>query len=307
MQISGRVFNIEKYHINDGNGIRTAVFLKGCNLICPWCSNPESQSKNIQIVTHRNLCKHCGLCQTICPVSAIKHCNNQFVTDVNKCNYCNKCVELCPHSARQIYGYDVTVSEVMKEIMKDAAYYSRSGGGITITGGEPLLQPSFVKALLQACHDEYISTAIETAGVISIRTFMVIASLADEVLIDVKTLEPEKMQTLIEGKVGGEQAVKLVTDNIKMASDKGINIILRCPIIPDFNNSEEHIEKVINLAKSCNINRIDLLPFHQYGKYKYKSLNKHYEYENIKQIKDIELDSLRRKIESEGFDCIVGG
>ena len=307
MKLTGKVFNIEKYHIHDGGGIRTVVFLMGCNLVCPWCSNPESQTFESKVVTYDNLCQHCNYCVRICPEGAISVVGHHFKIDYAKCNQCGLCKDMCPRSARQIYGYEITVDEVMKEILKDAAFYARSGGGVTISGGEPLLQPEFVHALIAACRKEYISTAIETAGFIPTDILLKTVAGADEVLLDIKTLDPLQVQTLFKEHVDGNAMIGLLTANVRALAEISVDLILRCPVIPGFNNSEKHIGKVIELAIANRLKRIDLLPFHQFGKHKYKALQRPYKYLECPPLNESEIQNLKQQIESAGLICLIGG
>lgn len=185
---NGIVFNIEHFHVHDGEGIRTNVFLKGCNLHCPWCCNPESISPDPQIALYKKLCTGCGKCKNICP----QHCieitgDGKSRTDRSRCIACGACEKVCPHGARELFGHRMNVAEVMEDVEKDSFYFMNSDGGMTLSGGETCLQPEFARALIEAAHRRYISVALETAGAVKWESLWKVAELADEILFDLKT------------------------------------------------------------------------------------------------------------------------
>lgn len=306
VSLKGMIFNIEKYHINDGTGIRTAVFLKGCSLHCPWCSNPESQSSQKQLVVYEKLCKKCLVCERVCPSKAIYHIGDRIMLNKDKCDFCGKCVGMCMGAAREIYGQEMTVSEVVELVMKDAPYYRRSGGGITVTGGEPLVQADFTNALLKECKREYISTAVETCGIMEWGKTWKALEHADEILLDIKTTRPEKVSAFLNGACG-EKTISLLKTNIKKLKENGKNVIFRCPIIPAYNFEKHHIADVLSWAQEFEINRIDLLPYHEYGKHKYRALGIEYKCKSIKTLKHSELDEFKSMILENGYECEIGG
>jgi pyruvate formate lyase activating enzyme len=306
-EIYGNIYNIEKFHIHDGSGIRTNVFLKGCNLACPWCSNPESQQEQQQLVLYPNLCVSCLACEKACPANAIYHIDKKVLLNRERCNFCGKCVTICPRSARQIFGKSMSVSEVMVEVRKDAAFYTRSGGGVTISGGEPLLQIDFIRQLSLECRQELIDVAVETAGLIETESVMKALEYCNEVLLDIKTLEAEKFNTLFGRFTDGHYWLNLLVDNVKALRLSGKEVIFRCPIIPKFNDDKKHISKVCELAGQYGIKRIDLLPFHQFGKHKYAALSREYQYEDLKPLEHSDLSPYKLIIEENGFECKLGG
>ena len=301
------VFNIERYRIHDGMGIRTAVFLKGCHLRCPWCSNPESQNVFQQMGVFQNLCISCGICAHVCENGALIQKDKEILRDDTKCTFCGKCVSFCPKNARKIYGQKMKISEIMREITKDAVYYSRSGGGVTVTGGEPLLQWKELGELIDACHQEMFPVSIESCGLIRPDIFKTAALKADELLIDVKTTDKEKVKVLFGKKVNGEQYLDYLHENLSLGVSAGRKVIMRCPIIPGFNYDEMHIRRLIHWAKELGIKRIDLLPFHQYGKNKYESLKMDYRLTEQKALHNEDLENFKRQIEREDINCVIGG
>lgn len=302
-----RVFNIEKYHIHDGQGIRTAVFLKGCHLKCPWCSNPESQREHPQIAVFANLCTGCGLCRAVCTQQAVLIEKSLSCTDESKCSYCGRCVSMCPRSARKIYGRDMTADEILKEVLKDSAFYNRSQGGVTLTGGEPLLHGDFVAQFLALCHSELLTVAIETSGLLPCDMFNRAALAADELLIDVKTTDPEKLPVVFGRLVNGRQKLAELRQNLKSAVQAGCRTVLRCPIIPGFNDSEVHIRRVAQWALDAGAAQVDLLPFHQYGRHKYEALHMEYPLKDARPLHSEDLCGFQRTIEAAGLRCTIGG
>lgn len=303
-----RVFNIEKYRIHDGIGIRTAVFLKGCHLRCPWCCNPESQSFDIQMAIFRNLCVNCLICQGVCDKGAVfLRQDDQVDTDMLKCDFCGVCESMCPRNARKIYGKDMEVEEIMRELRKDASYYTRSGGGVTITGGEPLLQWKQVGHLIDECHKEMFPVSIETSGFISNSVFSSTALKADQLLIDVKTTDIQKVGVLFGRQVNGAKRINELKENIRLSVESGKDVVMRCPIIPRFNNDKHHIESIISWSCETGCQKVDLLPFHQYGKVKYHSLDMGYGMDDVKALQNDDLETYRQMLEKEGIECTIGG
>lgn len=305
--MKGKIFNIEKYRIHDGEGIRSAIFLKGCNLRCPWCCNPESQSFTTQTVIHKNLCTACLSCYRNCPQQAIYYIDNIVKTNQDLCNSCGRCVQFCPNSARQIYGKEVTVEEVMKEVLKDSVYYSRSGGGVTISGGEPLLQPEFTRAILQECKWEYIHTAVETAGYVPWEATWQALELADVILMDIKATNSETAAVFLPKNADADVMMSIKKENIRRLIENNKTIWFRCPIIPDYNDNERHIERVGDLAAECGVTHIDLLPFHQFGKNKYDALEKNYYLSELKPMRDEHLVPYYELLNKRGFEVSIGG
>ena len=251
------IFDIERNSYVDGPGIRTTVFFKGCNLRCAWCHNPESQSPKPQMMFYKNKCTGCGKCKEKCP------------NHLESCELCGKCTLYCPHDAREICGKEYTVDEVMREILKDKVLYENSGGGVTFSGGECMLQIDFLEEILKACKENGIHTAVDTAGCVPFEYFERILPCTDLFLYDVKCFDNEKHKQYTG--VGNE----LILENLKrlLATDKSVWI--RIPIIPTVNDTEEEIRSIRSFLLSCGTpEKVELLPYHAMGEHKYAAIGK---------------------------------
>ena len=299
--MKGNILNIERYHYTDGNGIRIMVFMKGCNLRCLWCSNPESQRYNPQLAFNKNKCVNCGRCLTQCPQQAIYIDGREVCMDYSLCRNCGRCVNACYSDARILYGKEMSVDEVMTEILKERNYFVRSKGGVTFSGGEAALQADFVRECSRRCRLEYINTAIETAGAVPWEQLWHAVEYIDEVLFDIKTLEDADFKKI------SREPLQLVLQNLTKLCAKGKQVRIRCPIIPGFNYSKEFIKKVVNVALENGVKQIDLLPFHQMGSYKYKSLNKPYAFKEEKALERDAVIPYAEFIRANGIKCLIGG
>ena len=307
-ETTGMVFNIERYRIHDGTGIRTALFLKGCNLVCPWCCNPESQHGMGEVAIHKNLCRECGSCISVCPQKAISRSAQGNVIDRPACILCGACKEKCAYGAIEIYGEQKTVSEVMEPLTKDMAFFMRSQGGVTVSGGEPTLQADFVNAVMRECKNECLYTALETCGLATWENMWKCCEYCDEILFDIKTLIPQQFAEIVAGGIDMKaNALEVVKNNVRELCRLGKKVVFRCVIIPGFNDNAEHIARVVAFAKENGVKQIDLLPFHQYGKHKYASLGMEYRYRDEQAIKDEEVEGFVRQIEENGILCTIGG
>jgi pyruvate formate lyase activating enzyme len=267
----GKIFNIQRFSIHDGPGIRTTVFLKGCNLRCFWCHNPEAARMQSEIQFFPEKCISCGACVEVCPEDAQLLTGNIRVYLRDACQACFRCVEECFSGALYKVGKEVTVSDVLKVIEEDQGYYHFSEGGVTFSGGEPLLQKPFLKAILLACRVRGIHTAVDTAGNISWEALDDIRSLVDLFLFDVKAFD-EEIHRQATG-VGNQ----LIYNNLKRLSETGSPIWVRFPVIPGVNDSEEEVRQIAAfLGPLQNIQWVELLPFHTLGSEKYASLGLDY-------------------------------
>ena len=255
--LTATIFDIQRNSYVDGPGIRTTVFFKGCNLRCAWCHNPESQSPKPQMMFYKNKCTGCGKCREKCPNA------------LEKCELCGKCTVYCPHDAREICGKEYTVDEVMREIVKDKAFYETSGGGVTFSGGECMLQMDFLEAILKECKRNGIHTAVDTAGHVSFVCFERILPHTDLFLYDIKCYDSEKHK-----KYTGTSN-ELILSNLKRLLQSGKAIWIRIPIIPDVNDNEEELLTIKAFLSSYGCpEKVELLPYHDMGEHKYAALGK---------------------------------
>lgn len=256
---TGIVFNIQKFCIHDGDGIRTCVFLKGCPLRCIWCHNPESLHKEPTLSFNKQKCSSCGRCIDVCSARAIE--NGELKIDRKKCIKCSKCVEICLNNANEIYGSEMTSLEVLGEVMKDKMFYDTSGGGLTVSGGEPSYQPKFTLELLALAKENGISLAIETCGIGSRDFYENAADLGATFLFDIKCLDPIRHKELT-----GTDNTHIMA-NLKYLMDRDADIIIRLPLVPDCNDSDEDIDRLSEFL-SENKGRYryaEIMPYHTLG------------------------------------------
>lgn len=299
MYNKGIVFNIQKFSIHDGPGIRTTVFLKGCPLRCKWCANPESQLSKIQILYDKEKCAHCQTCVHLCPNHAISmDDNDRIMIDLSHCDGCLSCVKNCPAKALSFEGEIKTVDEVVKTCLQDIDFYEESGGGVTISGGEGMVQPDFVKDLLSKLKEHQIHTAIETTGYIKEEIFKELAPMFDLLLFDVKHYDSDKHYE------GTHVHNELIIKNLAWAIENKIDVLPRIPVIPGFNDSLYDAKGIANLLKKVNAKKVQLLPFHQFGENKYHLLGKTYAYENVKALHPEDLIDYQNEFLNSGIECI---
>ncbi|SDL52613.1 pyruvate formate lyase activating enzyme [Maridesulfovibrio ferrireducens] len=272
-QLTGLVFDIQRFAVHDGGGIRTLVFLKGCPLKCKWCQNPESMSSKPEIMRIPHHCISCVKCATLCPEQAIVIKENFKVEiDRDKCTYCGECVENCYAGSMTIVGRYLTVDEVMEEVERDRPFYNTSGGGVTFSGGEPTLQSAFLLTALKEAHKRGLHTAIESCCFCAQETFAKVLEHTDLVLTDIKHMDSAKHEELTG--VPNEQ----ILSNIKMAAERGKTLRIRIPLIPGCNDSEENIEATAQFVASLggSVEGLDILPYHRLGEPKWEQLDREY-------------------------------
>lgn len=261
----GIVFNIQHFSVDDGPGIRTTVFLKGCPLHCAWCHNPESHSSTKEILYDSSLCIGCGGCTKVCPNggSGIRE------REKSRCTACGRCAEICPTKALELAGREMAAEEVLEEVLRDRAFYETSHGGITLSGGEPLMQIDFSVDILTKAKKAGLQTCVETCGYASAENIRALAEVTDLFLYDWKLTDSalHKQYTGADNRVIGE--------NLRMLDALGKNVILRCPIIPGVNDTEDHFAGIAALANILpNVLRIELEPYHALGIEKSKRMGK---------------------------------
>ena len=278
----GCVFNIQQYSVHDGPGIRTIVFMKGCPLECRWCSNPESQQLPAEVAYNPNKCigaDQCYRCGTSCPAGGIRtEESGKISIDRTKCSQCFTCVDACPSKAMHVFGSLMSVDEVLKAVERDSVFYSRSGGGLTVSGGEPLLQAEFTIALLKEAKRRRINTAMETCGHIEWRRLEAACQHLNTLLFDVKTVDPAKHKSF----TGADNA--LILENLRRAraAFPNLNILVRTPLVPGFNDTEAEIAAIIDYLSELPDISYEILPYHRMGQSKYQFLDREYPMGDVK-------------------------
>ncbi len=301
--IKGIVFNIQKYSIHDGPGIRTAVFLKGCPLKCEWCSNPESNQTDIEIMYNSEICTLCKKCISVCKINALTSGKeSQFINiNRNKCDQCGECIKICPSGALTLVGRYMSVEEVLQEIEKDILFFRKSGGGITLSGGEPGNQPDFSEAILKSVYSMGIHTSIETSGYYSDEILIRLAKWTDLFLYDIKHVDDLKHIH------GTGVSNKLIINNFKKLIENSASVIVRIPVIPGFNATEEDMRFIGQFLLEVNgFKEIHLLPYHRLGNSKVTSLGKAKKIKR-KLLPEKELFDLKEVLTQFGFKVQIGG
>ena len=268
--MDGIVYNIQRMSTKDGPGLRTTVFLKGCPLHCPWCSNPESQSFKPQLMFFSNLCVGCGVCERVCPNGAVVKIGDVYNRDRSICTDCGLCVESCPSKAREMSGKRMTVEEVMRVVDSDSLFYDNSGGGVTFGGGEPTAGGQFFLDLVQTAHDEGLHVTVDTCGFCPEDRFDKTIGLADLFLFDCKHMDPEQHKKL----TGQDNA--LILRNLEAALASSTEVRVRMPLMPGLNDSDENLAAMAAFLGRFGRRQVEIMPCHAFGKSKYAALGKPY-------------------------------
>jgi pyruvate formate lyase activating enzyme len=278
-EITGTVFKIKRFSIHDGPGIRTTVFLKGCPLNCVWCHSPEGMGNDISIWYNRNVCIGCGRCVEVCPEDALLLVQNQekyISIDRKLCKTTGDCVTVCPTNALQFTGWITTPSEIVSEVEKDIAYYESSGGGVTLTGGEPLWQPDFIFEILSACREKKIHTAIETSLFCSAEVIRRISEKVDLFIADLKIIDSFKHRQYT-----GESNV-VIMENLSYLARAGKSILVRVPLIENITGTEENKEAILSFVKSLNKNiPVEFISYNPLAANNYRRLGIPFPLDNI--------------------------
>ncbi|HDG1707763.1 TPA: [formate-C-acetyltransferase]-activating enzyme [Kluyvera ascorbata] len=272
---TARIFNIQRYSLNDGQGIRTVVFFKGCPHTCPWCANPESMSPKIETVRRESKCLHCATC----------------LQDADE----------CPSGAWEHIGRDVTLESLEREVLKDEVFFRASGGGVTLSGGEVLMQAEFATRFLQRLKQWGIRTAIETAGDTSPRRLLPLAQACDEVLFDLKIMDCAQARQVL------SMNQLRVLENFRLLVTEGIKVIPRLPLIPGYTLSTENVAQILAFLAPLPVEEVHLLPFHQYGEPKYSLLEREWAMAGIKAPEAEEIAPIRAMVEQAGYRVVMGG
>ena len=272
---TARIFNIPRYSLNDGQGIRTVVFFKGCPHSCPWCANPESMSPKIETVRRESKCLHCATC----------------LQDADE----------CPSGAWEHIGRDVTLESLEREVLKDEVFFRASGGGVTLSGGEVLMQAEFATRFLQRLKQWGIRTAIETAGDTSPRRLLPLAQASDEVLFDLKIMDCAQARQVL------SMNQPRVLENFRLLVTEGIKVIPRLPLIPGYTLSTENVAQILAFLAPLPVEEVHLLPFHQYGEPKYSLLEREWAMAGVKAPEAEEIAPIRAMVEQAGYRVVMGG
>lgn len=299
---AGTVFNIMRYSTHDGPGIRTTVFLKGCPLRCHWCQNPEGQSPRLELFFRAERCIRCGDCSRFCSHSAILLNEGIPITLTDKCRLCGDCVKVCQSTAREMTGKNATIAEIMEEIEKDTVFYDDSGGGVTFSGGEPLMQPAFLHGLLKLCKERKIHTAVETCGFTRSGILLRIGAYVDLFLYDLKVVDSpihEKFTGVSNG---------VILENLKTLSRHHAHVVVRFPLIPGANDDEENISQTARFVSSLtNVQEVHILPYHQGGIAKYTGLGRTYELLEVKAPSSEQISQTVDRFVRFGLKVKIGG
>ena len=298
---TGLVFNVQKYSIHDGPGIRTTVFLKGCPLSCPWCHNPESQAREPFVYYDRNRCLGCETCVRACPTGALSRDGNGIATSAERCEGHAVCAEVCPAEARRLIGRTVTVADLMAEIEQDLPFYQESGGGVTFSGGEPLLQWKFLVDVLSACGKRRIHRAVDTSGFCSSYVLRRVAEHTDLFLYDIKLMDEGIHQRL----TGVPLAP--ILENLERLLTGGARVRIRIPLIPGV-TSDASIERTGELLASLPaVDGVNLLPFHQSARDKHRKFGMPWLLECDDEIPRAQVEAWAGRMEERGLQVGIGG
>jgi pyruvate formate lyase activating enzyme len=299
----GTIFDIKRYAIHDGPGIRTTVFLKGCSLRCKWCQNPEGQETNPEILLRSSRCTgDCNECVSVCPQDAVSKDGNSVQIDKAKCDLCAKCEDVCVYEALQVVGREVTVQEVMDEIEKDKIFFDESGGGITFSGGEPLVQLDFLEALIRKIRKKNIHVTLDTSGYISFEDLDRISDKVDLFLYDLKIMDDEKHE-----KYTGVSN-KLILENLRRLAEQGKSVIVRIPLISGINDDNRSIHMFVDYLQGLkSIKQINLLSYHRGGSEKHKRLRKERSPRTFQTPSDERIEKIKKILSDAGFSVKAGG
>ena len=300
--LKGRIFNIQRYSTEDGPGIRSTVFMKGCPLTCLWCANPESQKSYPQVGHRDSLCKQCGHCIATCKLKAISFNpdGKGIVIDRNLCDNCGDCAKVCTESALTMHGKDYTLEEVFDEVKRDEMFYRNTGGGVTCSGGEPLAQPAFVATLFEKCRQVGIPTALDTTGHASRSALEQVLAYTDLFLFDLKCMDKDDSLAAV------GQSNELMLENAEYVMKSDVPVLVRIPLIPGITEKTENIEKIAEFVKRVNPKTpINVLPYHRLGVSKFRMMDMPYKLGELGPIPQERLDEVAEIFGSHGLECEI--
>lgn len=297
---SGLVFNIMRFSVHDGPGIRTTVFMKGCPLNCPWCHNPESQSYQPEAMFVSERCISCQTCCYVCQSGAL-HWDDGPQRNAARCTFCGACAEACPADARKLMGTPICVGSLVEKIRRDVAFFDESGGGVTFSGGEPLAQPRFLEAALGACKTEGIHTVLDTCGYAPSAILRRVMPLVDLFLYDLKLIDDTRHQRV----VGVSNSS--ILENLAILASEHASVVVRIPVIPGINDDDENLEQSFQLLGKLGVRQVDLLPFHATGIEKYHRLSITCRMGALKPPAPERMQEIAARFSGQGFEIRIGG
>jgi len=301
-RVTGIVFNVQRYSIHDGPGIRTTVFFKGCPMGCEWCHNPESRAETPELSLLPSRCVACGACVEACPHAAVVQRNGTIETDRSHCTACGACAEVCPSGARSLLGSRMSAEQLLAEVDRDRVFYEESDGGVTFSGGEPLAQAEFLLECLGACKQRGLHTAVDTAGYAPAETLWRVARLTDLFLYDLKLMDDARHREHL------GVSNTLILDNLRGLCERGFPTWLRLPLIPGINDDEPNLAATADFVGALKgPPPVHLLPYHRIGSTKYEQLGLRYSLPGIDPPTDAMLAAVVRRLRARGLDVKIGG
>jgi len=300
--VTGTIFDVMRFAVNDGPGIRTTVFLKGCLLSCWWCHNPEGLHRGIEVAYRVDRCILCGECVDACPHRALALEETRVVRDEAQCVLCGSCADACYTEAQERIGRDISVRDLLQEILKDRVFYDESGGGVTFSGGEPLLQFDFLLAALLACKEQEVHTAVETSGLTSTEHLDRIRAATDLFLFDVKLVDEERHKRFT-----GVSNTRIL-ENLRFLASAGAAVVVRLPLIPGVNDDDVNIDALAELLAGLEtIREVHLLPYHAGASAKYRSLGMRARMADARPLPRERVEAIARSLSARGYTVQIGG
>lgn len=303
-EVTAYIYSIQRYCIHDGPGIRTTIFFKGCSMHCGWCANPESKNADPEIAFFSHKCKQCGRCAAVCQPGAIDLASDLRI-DRTRCNFCGDCVHICPNDAYRIFGETIPCEKLVDEVLKDRKFYRKSGGGITVSGGEPSLQIDFLEQFLHRIKQFGIHTAMETNGDMTPNQLERLAQVVDLFLYDVKHMDTEQHEECT-----GVPNKQVLANIRRIAFDLRIPVALRLPVIPGFNDDEANLNATVKLARELakgSLTGVHILKFHSLATAKYEALGLADPYARTNTQTNERLEQIKERFEAEGVITQIGG